>query len=301
MLVPKLSKLWLVISLIAASTATPVRAEETALSGYQALQARQKSICSTLEEGVPRYGMFEGRAYSRITGEEDRLLFGVLGLNVRQCELLQDEERGRGFRSVAREIMLYLDPITNQVIDTWENPWTGKHVAVVHVANDPVNMKVPRFENGAGGEVTEQFRIRLYNDIAASAAEVPLFYDNPLGGDYQKYVGGSYHAMEIFNRFYDAEALLNPEVVQLDQIHLAWSRIAPWLPWMEMGSRPGLMVLNATGTATLDRSTVPVRLARALEERYPDFLEPPPLGDTRPNETSWTVFRDALANAEGDL
>ena len=29
--------------------------------------------------------------------------------------------------------------------------------------------------------------------------EVPLFYTNPLAGDYQDFVGNNYHAMEIFD------------------------------------------------------------------------------------------------------
>ena len=41
--------------------------------------------------------------------------------------------------------------------------------------------------------------------------EIPLFYDNPLGGDFQDYVGGTYHAMEIFNDFYSANEMLDPK------------------------------------------------------------------------------------------
>jgi len=32
-----------------------------------------------------------------------------------------------------------------------------------------------------------------------------------------------------------------------------------------------------------------------LKNRYPSYLEPPPLNDERPNETSWTVFKKKLA------
>ena len=40
-------------------------------------------------------------------------------------------------------------------------------------------------------------------------SEVPLFYENPLAGDYQEYVGGTYHVMEIFNFIVDKDELLD--------------------------------------------------------------------------------------------
>jgi len=44
-------------------------------------------------------------------------------------------------------------------------------------------------------------RLRRYDDTLASSSEVPLFYTNPLTGDFQDHVGWQYHAMEIFNTF----------------------------------------------------------------------------------------------------
>ena len=37
---------------------------------------------------------------------------------------------------------------------------------------------------------------------------IPLFYQNVLAGDYQKYVGNFYHATEMFNFFADEKDLL---------------------------------------------------------------------------------------------
>jgi hypothetical protein len=30
---------------------------------------------------------------------------------------------------------------------------------------------------------------------------------------------------------------------------------------------------------------------QVLESRFPQYLEPPPLGDTRENETTWTITK----------
>lgn len=279
----------LVAVLIALST--PSLAEDVTLTGSDAFTAMQKTTCGTVRQGVTRYGIFEGRAYSRVPGEKDRLLFKVLGINVRQCAVVQDDVRGRGFRSVSREIMVYMDPETGEVIDTWMNPWSGKEISVIHVANDPVNMRAIRYERDEHGETSLEMELRRYGDVVARSSEIPLFYNNPLGGDYQPYVGGTYHAMEIFNSFYDADKLLDGDATSIGQSHLAWVRVAKWLPWLEMGDRPGIMVFNASGFSTFDKSRIPARLATILDERYAKYWEPPPLDDTRPNETSWTVFK----------
>lgn len=270
---------------------TTASAENVTLTGTDAFLATQKTICGTTDQGMPRYGVFEGRTYSRVPGEKDRHLFNVLGINVRHCMTMEDDVRGRGFRSFGREIMVYMDPETNEILDTWENPWSGEEVSVMHVANDPVNLRAAMWELDENGEAAMEMTVRHYGDIIARSSEIPLFYTNPLGGDYQPYIGGTYHAMEIFNSFYNAEKLLDNDVSSIGQSHLGWSRVAKWLPWFKMGDRAGVMVFNASGFSTFDKSKVPARLVEILDERYPLYWEPPELGDDRPNETSWTVFK----------
>ena len=275
-------------------------AENITLTGTDAFLATQKTICGTTEQGKTRYGVFEGRTYSRVPGEKDRHLFNVLGINVRHCMTMEDDVRGRGFRSFGREIMVYMDPETNEIIDVWKNPWSGEEVEVMHVANDPVNLRAPMFERDENGDATMEMNIRHYGDVVARSSEIPLFYTNPLGGEYQPYIGGTYHAMEIFNSFYDAEKLLDNDTASIGQSHLGWSRVAKWLPWFKMGDRAGVMVFNASGFSTFDKSKVPARLVEILDERYPLYWEPPELGDSRPNETSWTVFKKRVDARDGE-
>ena len=271
-------------------------AEDVTLTGRDAFVLGQKTSCGTTEQGKVRYGIFEGRAYSRVPGEKDRHLFNLLGINVRHCSSHRDETRGAGYRSVSREIMVYLDKETGEMIDTWMNPWTVTGIEVVHVANDPVNARSIRWERDEQGKSSREMTLRRYGDLVATSFEVPLFYPNPLGGDYQQYVGGTYHAMEIFNTFYDADKALDPSISSIGVSRLSWSRVAQWLPWLEMGSKPGLMIFNATGFSTFDKSQIPDKLAAILNDHYPLYWTPPPLDDDRPNETSWTVFKKHLGD-----
>ncbi len=270
----------------------------TEVEGLEAMLIRMKSTCGTTEEGKTRFGMWEGRAYSRVPGEKDKHLFNVIGINTRQCAVKDDETRGKGFRSVSREIMVYLHPETNEIMDVWKNPWTGEEVEVVHVANDPVNMRGWSWEKDEEGNNTAKTEYRHYGKIAVTSYEIPLFYDNPLGSDYQVYVGGAYHAMEIFNTYYDAKEFTDPNIKSLNQSNISWSRVAQWLPWMQMGSKSGIMIFNATGYSTFDENEIWPSLKKVLSERYPLYMTPPPIDDARPNETSWTVFKKHMEGKE---
>lgn len=270
----------------------------TMVKGKDAIFVRQKTTCGTTEEGRTYFGMWEGKAYSRVPGEKDKHLFNVVGINTRQCDVKKDEVRGYGFRSVSREIMMYLDPETNEILDVWENPWTGEEVPIVHVANDPVNMRGYSYEKNKAGDTPIKLPLRVYGDVAVTSYEIPLFYSNPLGGEYQAYVGGSYHAMEIFNSYYKSSELLDNNVKDLTQSSISWSRVAQWLPWMKMGDKAGVMVFNATGFSTFDKSKIWENITKVIKERYPTYLTPPPLDDTRPNETSWTVFKKFIENSK---
>lgn len=255
-----------------------------------ALIAMRKIHGSTLD-GKPIIYHWSGRVWSRVEGEADRLLFRVEGMNIRQCGTLQDPERGTGFRQVSRELMLYLDPLTGEPLHTWHNPWTGADVAVMHVANDPVNLP-PYFERDAQGRPFVA-PLRMQGERVFLSIEIPLFYDNPLAGDHPNMVGNHYHAMEIFDFTADRQQLLRTDTDSAGA-SVAWVRIAPWLPFMCMGSRPGLMVFNATGQQVPGISELPPVLQAAIANEYPHYAAPPPLDDCRPNVTSWTAARDRL-------
>lgn len=258
-----------------------------------ALAAVRKLHAST-QDGKAVVYHWSGHAWARREGEPDRLLFRVEGMNIRQAGTLHDPVRGTGFRLVSRELMLYLDPHSGMPLQTWHNPWTAQEVEVMHVANDPVNQR-PFFERDPQGRpFAAPFRVQ--GERVFAPAEIPLFYPNPLAGDYQDHVGNHYHAMEIFDFIADRQTLLNRHTDTAGAA-LAWVRIAPWLPFMRMGSRPGLMVFNAMGQAVDGIAALPPVLQAAIRDTYPQYDAPPPLDDARPNATSWTVARQTIDQA----
>ncbi|UCG71916.1 MAG: DUF1838 domain-containing protein [Chromatiales bacterium] len=255
----------------------------------EALTAMRKIQCSTAD-GLPVTYGWEGRVYSRVPGEPDRLLFKVEGMNIRQCGPLAAEEGGPGFKLVTREILLYLDPQTGEVLETWDNPWTGETVKVIHVTNDPVNQRIPRVGR-SGREFALPFVVQGNQWWLTST--VPLFYKNVLGGEYQKYVGGTYHATEMFNFFGDVDEITDPDVESVPA-RVGWVRISSWLPWMEMGDRPGLLYFHTAGRKLDSFDDLSERMREQIANSYPEYANPPPLDDQRRNETSWTFFKKVL-------
>ncbi|ASC71457.1 uncharacterized protein XM38_024090 [Halomicronema hongdechloris C2206] len=254
------------------------------------LQAFRKLLCS-VEDGRTVYYGWVGQVYSRVPGERDRHLFNVQGVSTRACVSLTSETGSPGFRQVSREVMLYLDPETDAVLEHWDNPWTGERNRVMAVANDPVNSS-PFWAETTGQRL--QFQWLGETDTLFLSVVIPLFYPNPLGSDYQDYVGGYYHAMELFNFAVDRSDLLGSDREEVSQVALSWSRISPWLPWMEMGGRPGEMVFQAASTRLEDWRQLPQPLRTQMETEFALYQEPPPLDDDRPNETTWTNFRHYL-------
>ena len=256
----------------------------------------RKSLCS-LNDGETVIYWWQGSMFSRVEGEKDRKLFGLQGMNIRQCGTVTDPERGEGFRSVSREIMIHLDPETGEIKDNWTNPWTGEELEVMHVANDPVNMRAPAFPASSNGKPSKP-RFRVINNRAMRTGNTPLFYKNLLGGDYQEWIGGSYHAMEMGNNFFYADDLFDGSKPTVEHHSLSWSRTSRWLPWMKMGDRNGLIYTATVGGRVNSIEELPEPLRSTLKARYPDYTAPPPLDDARPNETSWKVFANRLEAKE---
>ncbi len=251
-------------------------------------------ISKRLQCGVsadePAVYHWSGNIYGRSPGQADILLFKGEGMNIRRCVEVTDPERGTGWRLISREIMLMLDPETGEVVNEWENPYTGKTVQVMQIHNDPVNGR-PNFPYAADGTPFRLSTMRVAGPYVFMPFEVPLFYTNPLAGDYQQYVGGTYHAMEIFDFAALKDELFDASLPTAYPM-ISWVRISGWAPWMEMGDRPGQMVFNAMGRKLPGGfEELPDVLKDEIRENYPIYEQAPPKNDTRRNETTWTKFK----------
>ncbi|MCX5609745.1 DUF1838 domain-containing protein [Streptomyces sp. NBC_00047] len=214
---------------------------------------------------------WSGDVYTWAPGEPHQRLFGFEGLNV--ARLVTDGEGG-GYQLLSREAAFYLDPLTREILDTWQ----GR--PVVHVWNDPANQKwrpfpVPLTELG---------------DQVCFSLEIPLAYPSPL--PVEEYPANSaddtYRALELFQFFAPAHVLSTdaPSVPAT----MSWTRMSPWLPWMEQGQRPGGLTFHCRGRKLGSYAEVPERTRAYIAAQHPEFTRSPDKW-SEPNETSWTYFR----------
>jgi len=244
-----------------------------------------------MEDNKPIVYWWYGRMYSRVQGEKDKLLFKVEGMNIRQCDTVKDSKRGNGYRMVSRELLFYQDPKTGEILDQWTNPWTGETVDVLHVANDPVNWGY-FYERDEEGKPFEM-NLSVHGDDWWDTATIPLFYKNPLGGNFQDYVGGIYHATEMFNTTGSVSDLTDDDK-DTAKVGIGWERISYWLPWMKMSGRNGIVYFHTFGKKLDSYDELPDTIKKEIETNYPKYNEPPPTDDDRRNETSWTYFKKVL-------
>jgi hypothetical protein len=296
----KRTMLWAAAALISLAAGSQALAQKARMldpaKPEDALEISKRAQCGEAD-GKPAVYHWAGNIYSRVQGEPDRLLFKGEGMNIRQCVTVNDPQRGKGWRMVSKEVMFYLDPKTGEVVRKWANPWTGETVDVMHIANDPVNQR-PQFPIGTDG-TPFKFQGRREGRWIFAPFEAPLFYHNVLQGDYQDYVGGKYHAMEIFDFAYDAEEILNTKNPTAYPI-ISWVRISEWMPWMKMRGRQGQMVFNAMGNKLKNYDELPKIIKDEIALNYPGYTAPPPTDDARPNETTWTVFKKWVADKKGE-
>lgn len=250
----------------------PISKSELTLGIKELVKAR----CSTNSSNT--YCEWEGSVYAFTPQERPKKLFNIIGMNASRC-LPQNDNK---WLLVSREITLYLDPLTNEVLNYWQNPWTGETVPVVHVTLNPIQIilqgEYPAFVHGKN--VT--FRI-----------DVPLSYPNVLGDNpkYQDYSPQKlYQAGEFFQYIVPIDEVLDPSVTSVKSFSGSWMRFGLWLPWMKMKDKPGQLIYNAAIKKFSDFERLSPVLRQLINSRLPSYKEAPDKFVPGRNETSWTYF-----------
>jgi len=273
-----------------------IRSEEIKLNTAEGMAKIMRKIQCSLIDNKPITYWWYGNAYGRRMGMPDKKLFGIEGMNIRTCVTVNNNNGEYGYRLVSREILLYKDINSGEILRTWKNPYTNEEVEVFHVANDPVNQP-PSFGVDRSGNPMK-FPGTMMDERWWFTATIPLYYSNSLGGDYQKYVGGVYRATEMFNYFGDIKSLTDSDI-DTANTQVGWVRHSDWLPWMRMEGRDGIIYMHSAGKKLNDFKDIPEAFKKEISEKYPKYTTPPPVDDNRPNETSWTYFKRVINEKGG--
>ena len=168
------------------------------------------------------------------------------------------------------------------------------------MVNDPASMRTPVFAYDEAGKASARRTWVDWGDHILSTRVARRFRDNVFGGNYQDYVGGHYHVMEIFSTRVLKADLAKVDAGERVPYTSTWTRISPWLPWMKMAGRDGTIVL-ATNGRSFDRvADIPEPINSAVRDRWPLMKETPAFDDTRPFVNSWASMKAEIDAREDD-
>jgi hypothetical protein len=264
---------------------------------------------------TPAIGVFHGLMYAWVPGERLRPLFGYYGTGVTKSRLEPDGSvlmRGK-------ETGYFYDVASGEVIDAWDNPWTGETVEVYPFLNDGIGgrltLDMPRLhlgDNEAEGSVmndatattADDGRIpfvlpwQVYGDEVLLEWDYAHLYTNPV--DPVRFprssTGPTINPSEHFT-IYTSLAELEDRSLPSAHFRAGFSRVSPWWPWMRMGNGAGGPVVDGAMTGRLFSRTcrrglddIPRPLLDRIERDCPEYLEFPTDWEVGPILSSWEAY-----------
>ena len=212
---------------------------------------------------------FPGEAWAMVPQERTYRCFKTFGVGASRIEEVEE-----GWRIYSREVLYYMDPDTGEILDDWDNPFLGRKNEVMHIANDPVNgvftrkghpiLSPPYPYVSYGDDLVFQWNFYIQKPAPLTRAEYPLHSS----GDIDQ------HA-ELWGLKGRKSEVLNPDVTSASCV-MSWSRVADWLPFMEMGTRPGKMVFHSHSMKLMNGvADLPRYILDYTEKNFPKYLEAP--------------------------
>ncbi len=240
--------------------------------------------------GADSFGGFAGNVWAWVPGEGNFHVFNTYGIGASHVEYMPAE---RAWRFYHREALLYLDPQTNEILDSWYNPFTQRRVEALHIINEHVNryykldgkgFSFPRPYEIHGDNLV--FRVSFYRleDNVMPRKDYPLHSQSD-----------KYQTTELWGMIGRLSEVMDPDVTSASCV-TSWSRIAGWLPFMEMGNRPGQMVYHSHAYKMMDGpAELPANIRAFFEKDRPEYFESPREWTTDAERVStWTYSKDLI-------
>lgn len=229
------------------------------------------------------------RSYVRLvySGVEDQVIWSILGVKYGRlgnelAELWNTNTVGfsrisypgdGGYRVDTMEVVFYTELISGERLDSWFNPYTSREVEVIvpaPVAVTSFHSEVGPSERTApggiriaesvhpphtiGGETWVQVEKRVA--VTPDQASAPVFSST----EFIDYRGRTDDL--------DSDA---PRVAATLHLEI----VSDWLPWMEMGDRPGGLYTRARGTKLYALDDLPASSRQLLERHFPEIARDP--------------------------
>jgi hypothetical protein len=242
----------------------------------------------------PCFPAFDGVLFAMVGDQRMKPLFRYCGFGNFQSKVMPNGNvRLRG-----KEVGYFADLVTGEILEHWDNPWTGERVEIFNFLNDRIRGEVtpmmPKFAMGEDGDsptlMNEGTAIvdkdgnhpfilpwRRINDSVLLEWDYTHHYKNPVTpAKWPKASTGEFiNPSEHFTFVTSYKQLADRNNLSAD-FHCGFSRMGPWWPWMRMGQSGvkgyvfGRMHSIKTNRGFDDIS--PKVLAYA-QKHHPQFLE----------------------------
>jgi len=307
------------LSNLSAGRASPVRTSSVGAAAsldfdnpYDNLYAFGK-IWAGYEE--PQIGAFHGLMYARIGDKRLIPLFGYTGTGVMQSKI--DDDGNMWIRG--KETGYFTDLATGDILETWDNPFTGDTVEVFNFYNPAMGGKLtatmPRFAMGAAkddptlmnegthveqaGMVPFVLPFEVFGDDLMLAWDYAHEYTNPVTpeGWPKASTGERISPSEHFTFAMSLEQMQDRSEPTV-RYQAGFSRVSQWWPWMRMGGS-GLETEVLFGRmfshkGLPDCGDVPPKVLAYIEKHVPEYLEPPDYWPEVLPKGTWEAFAEEV-------
>ncbi len=246
--------------------------------------------------GEPVFGAYHGVQYALIGKNRLKPVFGYVGGGHMQAKILDNgHARIRG-----KELGLFTDLATGDILESWYNPWTEENVKPFNFFNDKVRgelgTEMPKFQFG-----TEEDEATVMNEADTLGADpngtIPFLLPWQRFGD--QYILAWDYAHEYTNPvtaakwpkantdprinpsehfvFYTPQNIMDDRDAPSAPFHSGFFRQGPWWPWMLMGGSgvDGVLIGRMHSykiTGTLE--DYPKKVLDYAEKHYPAYFDP---------------------------
>ena len=245
----------------------------------------------------PVIGAFHGLMYARIGSNRMVPVFGYTGTGVLLAKL--DENGDLWVKS--RETGYFTDLETGDILETWDNPFTGKTVEVYHFYNPnligKIGKEIPKFFFGVEGDSPTLMNegtafpnaegrypfilpFQVYGDDMMLSWDYTHEYTNPVTpeGWPRSSTGPRISPSEHFT-FNCSRQQLEDRDLPTVRMTAGFSRISQFWPFMEMGGTPyadgSLFGRCFSHKGLQGYDEIPPKVLAYIEKNAPDFLEIP--------------------------
>ena len=190
---------------------------------------------------------------------------------------------------MTKELILYTDPKTGEILDEWDNPYTGERVRVVEVANDPYNwiiastIQPPPIPGTLippkAVDTGKPYLLKWTDwspDTVVLTEDFHGYFPNKLDPAHwpRESSGPMVQSSELFRYFIRKDIIEDPSRTHVPH-NGSWVRITPWLPWMLMGPTPGHMMYDGVFRPSKTLDNYPPAVLARVRSKYPQYLTAP--------------------------